>query len=137
MDKELYDAHRELSDSGLTVRKERMPPMNAGGKSETVKHIVGKTLVAYIAAAEHGYQSDLEVPTDQGKEIDCLLWGHPRRLTYAVELEHSPTEETKQKKLKQYVKAVPAVDDMLLINLNEMPVNMLDARAYLREETGL
>jgi hypothetical protein len=61
------------------------------------------------------------------------LWGHPERLTYAVEIEHSPTEEVKTDKLQRYVKSNSVIDDMLLINANEIPTDMHEARNHIQK----
>jgi sporulation protein YlmC with PRC-barrel domain len=107
--------------------------MNAGGESETIPHYTLKSLMAFVAARDYGYMTDLEVNVPHG-EIDCLLWGHPNRLTYACEIETSPTAEIKQEKLEKYVNAISAIDDMILINPSNISMDMVKAAKQLSQK---
>jgi hypothetical protein len=133
MDRKYYENYRALQNHGANVRKERIPPMNAGGDSETIPHYTLKCLMAFVGARDYGYMTDLEVEVPSG-EIDCLLWGHQERLTYACEIETSPTEETKQEKLDKYVHAIPAIDDMVWINPANYSMDMVEATEQLSEQ---
>jgi len=133
MRKELYEPYRALQNQGVNVHKERIPRMNAGGKSETVKHHTIKNLIAYAGARDYGYMSDIEVEVPQG-DIDCLLWGLNDRLTLACEVETAPTEETKESKLERYVKQIGPIDDMRLINVNNVPTDMMEAADYVSNQ---
>jgi len=75
--------------------------------------------------------SEVEVP---GGDIDILLWGVSDRLTYAVECETSPTEDVKEAKLNKYVHQIDAIDDMILINLNELPLELPYQVQFIREQ---
>jgi hypothetical protein len=124
--------YRELKDHAVEVSDSNQIEFNSG--SETIPHVIGKALVGHIAR-HHGYRVSSEVVVPNG-EIDIILWGNEDRLSYAVELETSPNEETKQDKLERYVKETP-LDDMILLNLNEMPINPLEAAKWIQEELGV
>lgn len=130
-----YQDLRELQNAGVEVTGDNTIKFNAGGSSETVKHIVAKTLVTKLGLV-NGYLVDTECQVKHG-EIDVLLHSHPDRLTLAVEVETSPTEETKQDKLSRYVHQQPAIDDMILVNVTDMPMDMLEALDYVSNQTGL
>lgn len=128
------DALSELHSHGIDAQKHNQIRYNAG--SETVPHFAAKCLVGYVAQL-NDYWVSSEVELDNGKEIDVLLWGHPTRLTYAVEVETGWTEETKSKKIQQYVRPYPPIDDMLPIEVNDMPMHQLDAAGFIADEMGL
>jgi len=133
MRRALYEPYRALQNHGVNVHKERIPPMNAGGESETIKHHTLKNLIAFVGAREYGYMSDIEVEVPEG-DVDCLLWGLPDRLTLACEVETSPTEETINSKKERYVDAIDPIDDIVVFNANEAPANMMEAVEYVREQ---
>lgn len=103
--------------------------------SETIPHLLGKALVGYIGL-QNGYRVDSEVPVSEGS-IDMLLWGHKYRHTIAVELETSPTEQTIESKLTRYVQRNQTIDDMLVINVGDIPVDMIEAAQFISNELGL
>lgn len=133
MDAKQVSAYRELKDAGANVSKTNSIEFNAG--SETAKHLVAKALVGDIAR-KHGYRVSSEVGVPSG-EIDTLIWGHPKRQTYAVEVETSPTNDVVSSKLNRYVRQVEPVDDLVLVNLSELPMDMLAAREQIAQELGL
>lgn len=133
MNSKTAKAYRSLKDSGADIQKANQIRFNSG--SETSVHVVAKSLVGQIAL-QHGYRVSSEVEVPEG-EIDVCMWGHPKRLTYAVELEHSPTLERKQDKLNRYVRKVDAIDDMVLINLNDLSMDILKMRDEIKREIGL
>jgi RecB family endonuclease NucS len=133
MDSHEYTAYRQLKDAGVDVRKHNQVRFNAG--SETTKHAVCKTLVAKALLA-NGYRVDSEVDMKHGT-VDILGWGNADRLVYVIELETSPTAEVKEDKLQRYVHQQPGIDDMLLVNVSQMPVNMLEALDYVADSLGL
>jgi proteasome lid subunit RPN8/RPN11 len=135
MNKQQYQALRELQNANVKATKENTIKFNAGGSSETIKHIVGKTLVARIALV-NGYQIDTEVAVPHG-EIDVLIHSHPNRLSYAVELETGLTEETKQDKTQRYVHSVGPIDDIIPIEVNDIPVDMIEAAEHIADKMGL
>ena len=131
--KDKHTAYQTLSRHGLDFESFNYISPNSG--SETAMHITAKALVCHVGI-NNDYWVASEVETPHG-EIDALLWGHPDRLTYAVEVETSPTEEVKQDKLERYVYKQDGIDDMVLINLNTMPIDMIQATEYVAHELGL
>lgn len=125
--------YRELKDFQVDVSKHNAVRFNAGGTSETIKHSVGKHLAALVGL-RNGYRVDSEVSTPNG-ETDVLLWGHPERLTYSVEIETGLTEETKQEKYEQYVKET-CIDDIQYVEATAIPMDMGEAYGYIATELG-
>jgi len=132
MNSNQHIAYRRLKNNGFNVQKNNQIRFNSG--SETAKHAVAKTLVGHIAL-QHGYRVSSEVKVQDVGEIDVLLWGKEARMNYAVECETSPTSETIQSKKSKYVR--PPVDDIIIINVTDLPVDYLKAIEYVREELGL
>jgi len=128
--------YRRLRDSGVDVTKHNQIRFNAG--SETAVHACSKLLAGFVGQA-NGYRVDSEVsietPAGTG-ECDVLLWGHPDRLTYAVEIEHAITEETKEQKRTLYVDNTE-IDDLIMIEANDIPPEMLDAGHHIADQIGL
>jgi len=137
LSKQQVREYRELQNSGVQVSKHNQVRYNEG--SETSIHAAAKSLVG-LQGIQHGYRVDSEVKVvdDYGNEsfMDMLLWGHDSRTTLCVELEHSPTEEIKSRKLDQYVRNT-AVTDMILINLNDCPAEIVECFGWLGAEIGL
>jgi len=110
---------------------------NAG--SESVRHLVGKSLVGYDGLL-NGYQVDSEVEITKNGETqgqaDCLLWGHPTRTTLCVEVETSPEADTLETKKAKYVDGT-AIQDILMLNISDMPVDMIEAAEWVATELGL
>lgn len=123
--------YRELKDYSVEVSKHNHTEHNSG--SETVPHLVAKTLVARVGVV-NGYRVSSEVSVPEGS-IDCVLWGHPDRLTYAVECETGLLPEVKESKVDRYVKQTP-IDDIQFIEVNDLPMNMLKGYAYVANELG-
>ena len=133
MNKDQYQFYRQLKNAGVELSKHNQIKPNDG--SETFAHLVAKAAVMQLGLA-NGYRVASEVEVSHG-QVDCLLWGNPERLTLAVEVETSPTEETKQDKLSRYVHQQPAIDDMILVNVTQMPMHMLEALDYVSKKIGL
>lgn len=129
MNKDNWQEYRELHNNGWNVNKHNQIRPNSG--SETVKHLVAKALVAH-AGLELGYKVDSEVSHSHRGEVDILLFGNPDRLMLAVECETSPTDEVIQDKVDRYVKNTP-IDDLVLVNVTELPTDMLDAYGEIKE----
>jgi hypothetical protein len=129
-DTAFYDALRELQTAGWDASKENSIEFNSG--SETLVHRIGKTIAAHIGL-EYGYNVCSEVAHPSQGEIDLLLWGNPERLTYAVEIEHSPTEEIKQDKLQRYVQSNSVIDDMIVINANKIAEDYTEAHRFIQQ----
>lgn len=135
-DKRRADKHKAkaiLRRNQVSVQDHNQIRPNPG--SETFRHLVAKTAVAFVGI-NNGYWVSSEVETAYG-ECDVILWGNPDRLTYAVEVETGPTEDVREDKLNRYVERQPGIDDMILINVTDMPVNMLDALDYVSDELGM
>jgi len=126
--------YRELKDYGVEVRKENSVRFNAGGTAETVPHITAKTLAAKVLLV-NGYRVDSETQCKNG-EIDILGWGHPDRLTYAVEVETGLTQEVKESKIDRYVKQTP-IDDIQFIECNNLPLDMVECYQHIADTLGL
>jgi hypothetical protein len=124
--------YRELKDHGVEVTRTNSIEFNSG--SETATHVTAKALVGHIGLS-NGYRVNSEVHVPQG-DIDMVLWGHPERLSYAVELEHSPTRETVESKVDRYVDQT-CLDEIVVINLNDFPENYLEATEFIADELGL
>jgi len=133
MNKNNWKEYRELHNHGWDVTKTNQVEFNGG--SETVKHAISKMLVAH-AGHTAGYRVSSEVEHSHRGEIDVLLYGNPDRLTYAVECETSPTMDVVEDKIDRYVNGTP-IDDMVLINVSELPVDMLKAYEFVQAELGL
>jgi hypothetical protein len=129
-------AYRELRGSGVQVSKHNTIKPNAG--SETAKHIALKALVAHVGI-QNGYRIDSEVVINyRGQEVYCdvLLWGHDSRMSYAVEVEHSITPDTVTSKKEQYVDHT-AIDELVVLNATDYPINIQDAYGRVAHELGL
>jgi len=133
-DQDFYEEYRALQTHGWDVQKENQVRFNSG--SETNPHFVAKCLAARVGHSE-GYSVASEVVHPENGEIDILLWNHPERLTYAVETETSPTDEVIADKLERYVHSNPVIDDLLLVNVNNLPVDRIEAEEWIRGELGL
>jgi hypothetical protein len=128
-----HTAYRQLQASGIQVQQTDQIRLNSG--SETFAHEIAKLAVGHIGKA-NDYWVSSEVDCGQG-DIDVVLWGHPDRLTYAVEVETGWTDETKQDKRKRYVDDQTGIDDMLTVEVTEMPTDWMDALGYVSRELGL
>jgi len=130
------DEYRRLKDSGVDVSDENTIAYNRG--SETAIHITAKSLVGLVGL-RNDYRVDSEVPIQYDgteKACDVLLWGHDRRLSYAVELEHGLTQAVKDRKQEYYVDHT-AIDDIQFVELNQLPAHIVDALGHVGTELGL
>jgi len=133
MNKAELELANTLKRHEVYVQNHNQIRLNSG--SETAKHVVAKALVAQIAS-EQLWRVSSEVSVPDG-DIDILLHKTPQERVWAVELETSPTEEVKQSKLNRYVKQTTGIDDIVIINISEMPVEIPHAKLYLEEELPL
>jgi len=124
--------YRELKDYGVSISKHNHTEHNAG--SETIPHSVAKHLVG-VVGVRNGYRVSSEVEI-KGKQADVVLWGNPDRLSYVVECETGLTQETKNQKVLNYVEGTP-IQDIQFIEVTNLPVDMIEAYAYVAEELGL
>jgi hypothetical protein len=124
--------YRELKDYSVEVRTDNYTAHNSG--SETIPHGVAKHLVGMVGV-RNGYRVSSEVSV-KGGDIDMVLWGHSDRLTYAVEVETGILPEVKESKIDRYVEQTP-IDDIQFVEVNDLPVDMIEAYAYVANELGL
>lgn len=129
-----YDAYNALQKDGIDVQKHNQIRPNAG--SETFIHNFAKLCVGFIGL-HNSYWVSSEVDLDNNKQVDVLLWGNPDRLTYAVECETGWTDDTKTKKVNQYVKPYSEIDDMLSVEVLDIPAEVLPALENVSEQIGL
>lgn len=126
-----YSHRRELQDCNFKLQKRDAVAFNSG--SETLKHAVAKLISAWYLKKK-GYRVDTEVEMPNG-EIDVV--GYAKEgAAIAVECETSPTEDIISDKLERYVHGQP-IRECFIINVSEMPTDMLDALGYIQEEIGL
>ena len=133
MNKDNWEEYRELQTRGWEPQKTNQVRLNSG--SETARHAVAKMLVAH-AGSNAGYRVSSEVPHSHRGEVDILLWGHPDRLTLAVECEVSPTDDVVEDKVDRYIRDTP-IDDLALVNVSTLSTDMLEALGEVKEVLGL
>lgn len=126
--------YRELKDYSVEVDTVNSVEFNAGGSAETVPHVVAKTLAAKVLLI-NGYRVNSEVSVREG-DIDILAWGHPDRMSYAVEIETGVLPEVKESKIDRYVTQTP-IDDLLIIEANDLPMDMTECYAHIADCLGL
>lgn len=124
-----FKSRREIQDSGWKLEQTDKVEFNSG--SETVKHVVGKSLVAKVLK-DRGYRIDSEVEKDGVGEIDIVAYGKDND-AFGVELETSPTEEVVSDKIERYCYG-EIWRDVFVLNLNEMPVDMLEAKSWIENQ---
>lgn len=117
-----------LKEAGWSVSQTDSIEFNAG--SESYEHFLTKSIVAY-EMKKRGFRvaSEVEGP---GGEVDLVFYGtedHP----LAIEVEKNITEEVIQDKLERYVYGEP-FRDMLVIDVDELPENIDEARTWIRGE---
>jgi hypothetical protein len=134
MNKNAYSQYRELKDAGIDVSETTHVRPNAG--SETFNHFRCKCAVAFLGQV-NGYNVDSEVETENGKEMDILLWGHETRQTYVVECETNWTEQKQTNKLNNYVRFHDPIDDMLMIEVLNVPESAFELLDYVAKQIGL
>jgi len=128
-----YESYQNLTSAGVNVQKDDQIRPNPG--SETFCHEVAKLAVAHIGKA-NDYWVSSEVEMLNGR-ADIVLWGNPQRLTYVVELETGWTEDTKSEKLQQYVLDQPGIDDMLTVEVTDLPEHTMDILDNVSSQIGL
>ena len=133
MNKAELELANTLKRHEVYVQNHNQVRLNSG--SETAKHVVAKALVAQIAS-EQSWRVSSEVSVPDG-DIDVLLHKTPQERVWAVELETSPTKEVTQSKLNRYVKQTTGIDDIVIINISQMPMEIPYAKQYLQEELPL
>ena len=129
-----HRAYRQLKNEGIQVTKSNQVRPNPG--SETYSHFRCKACVAFLGQI-NGYWVSSEVDFPNGKEADILLWGHEDRNTLVVECETSIDDIVKQEKLNNYVKGFESIDDMLMIEVLDLPENAHQTLGFVSEQLGL
>lgn len=117
-----------LRHNGWEIQKRDAVEFNHG--SETLRHATAKLLAAWCLR-QKAYRVDTEVSHYSRGAIDVL--GYAGTRIVAVELETSPTEEIIEDKLNRYVSGTP-INEMFLINISEMPENILDAYEWIEDQ---
>ncbi len=135
MNKEYISEYRRLKDAGWQVSKEPAVRFNAGGESETVGHIVAKTVAAKVLL-QNGWMVDTEVEHPEHGEIDVLCYAEDK-INYAVELQTECSDAIKQDKLDRYVHSNDVIEDMQMIDVGSLPAHCLDMRDRIITELGL
>lgn len=130
MNKKAYEQYNDLRREGVELQKHNQ--IRGNGGSETARHLVAKAF-AFHAATNAGWRVSSEVETEHG-EIDLVLHKDRDTRVWAVEVETSPTREVAKDKLNRYVKQQPGIDDMVLINVTEMPENIMKAYHYVNRQ---
>jgi hypothetical protein len=134
MNKHEYKQLSTLQTHGIDVQQDSNVKPNTG--SESWPHFQAKACVAYLGQI-NGYRVDSEVEFDNGKECDILLWGHDSRNTLVVETETNWNDQVLEAKLNQYVEPYPPIDDMLCIEVLDLPENSMDVLEYVSHQIGL
>lgn len=134
MDSTFIPEYRRVRRSGWDIQKQPAARFNANGCSESYGHYAAKA-VGLKLCLEHGYHADTEVVHEEQGEIDLLAIA-PDKISYAIEFETNPEPETITTKRIQYVESTPVIDDMLLLDLGELPIHLQDLRDSLKTGFG-
>lgn len=135
MDDKYIREYRDLRRAGWLVEKSPAVRFNAGGESESVGHIVSKTLTAKCCL-QNGYMVDTEVTSDRGHgEIDVLAYS-PDRINYAVELETNPDGGVVNDKKARYVDSNDVIGEIVVIEVASLPAHTLDMRDRILTNLG-
>jgi len=132
MNNDSIEEYRLLKNNGVEVQDKHVITPHRGDETEI--HYHAKCATALIGK-HNGYIANCECPVPRG-EIDVLLYGNSKRLSYAVEVEHSPTTENRSVKLQKYVRETP-VDELIMINANNLSPDVLEMHRQIRERLGL
>jgi hypothetical protein len=109
---------------------------NAGGESETLKHMTVKQLAA-TTCLRNGYSIDTEVgheKTERG-EIDVLGYATDR-LNWAIEVETCAYEDILAEKQQKYVAESHYIDEMQVIELETLPDDIESIYEAVRRQLG-
>jgi len=132
---ESWAEYMELRRAGWKMHKPNQIRFNGG--SETAIHATAKLLCGF-AGAQAGFRVASEVGHERRPaEVDVILHSHSDRISpVAVECETSPTEDVIQDKMDRYIRG-SVLKELYVINVTEMPENILDAYGYVQDEIGL
>jgi len=124
--------YRRLKDAGFDVNSTPTFAFNSG--SESIEHALSKLVVAHLVQ-NHGWHADCEVSCTNG-EIDVLAYS-PDRLNYALEIETNPSEQTVQDKLHRYVYENDVIDDVVIIDISDVPDTFSWLEGYVDQKVDL
>jgi len=127
-----HNEYRKLKNSGVEVTNKHVIKNHSGDETEV--HFHAKCAVAQIGK-QNDYIANAECSVPKG-DIDVLLWGRPDRMSYAVEIEHSPTEQTLHSKVDRYVRQT-AIDEIVILNANKLPLDVVEMREHIEAKLGL
>lgn len=133
-EKEIYRQYQRLNRQGVEIPNTKPVLCTRHGESEKLNHRVAKTVAASVLS-DDGYRTHSEVPTDEGNEIDVIGYGHPNRKPVVIEVENSLDEETRSKKIDQYL--IGDVREVFVISLDEAPDSPGELYEHIQEQTGL
>jgi len=131
-----YREFRKLRNDGWLVGDESVVRWNAGGESESLKHMTVKQLAA-TACLRNGYSIDTEVAheeTERG-EIDVLGYSADR-LNWAIEVETCAYEDILNEKYEKYVEESHSIDEMQVIELETLPDDIEAIYEAVRRQLG-
>lgn len=133
-EKVYYDWLQSLSQAGWNADKTDSIKFNSG--SETHLHMHAKLATAALLKA-NGYRIDTEVEHPERGEIDVVaIPTQDDQKPFAVELEHSPTQEVVEDKLSRYFEGTPFTE-VFVINLTRTPMEIVELKEHIRSELGL
>jgi len=133
-EKVYYDWLQSLSQAGWNADKTDSIKFNSG--SETHLHMHAKLATAALLKA-NGYRIDTEVEHPERGEVDVVaIPTQDDQKPFAVELEHSPTQEVVEDKLSRYFEGTPFTE-VFVINLNRAPMGIVELKEHIRSELGL
>lgn len=133
MNKRDYDRrqrYRELQNTGWQVTIENNLRPNDG--SESFEHYMAKAVTCHILEGR-GLGYSTEVEHNHRGEIDVLWHGPEDGAALAIEIQDDMSDETLSDKLDRYVHGTP-IRDMLVINLDDLPEDMIDWRQHIKTE---
>jgi hypothetical protein len=133
-EKVYYDWLQSLSQAGWNADKTDSIKFNSG--SETHLHLHAKLSTSALLKA-NGYRIDTEVEHSERGEVDVVaIPTQDDQKPFAVELEHSPTQEVVEDKLSRYFEGTPFTE-VFVINLNRAPMGIVELKEHIRSELGL
>jgi hypothetical protein len=135
MQKNEYREFRRLRNDGWLVGDESVVRWNAGGESETLKHMTVKQLAA-TACLRNGYSIGTEVARENGNsQIDVLAYASDR-LNWAIEVETCAYEDILAEKQQKYVSESHYIDEMQVIELETLPDDIESIYEVVRRQLG-
>jgi len=124
--------YRRIKREGFDLNS--TPTFEFSNGNESIDHALSKLVVAHLVQ-KHGWKADCEVPCEHG-EIDVLAYA-PDRQNYALEIETNPDEETTQDKLKRYVYSNDVIDDVVIIDISDVPDTFSFMEGFIDQRVSL